>query len=128
MERKKIQLQYQLKHTSEIVLWDAISTPSGLESWFADKVITDNSHVVTFKWATEERTARIVACRSYSYIRFKWADSEFSREYFEIKMTYDELTTDFALEITDFADEAEAEDLEQLWDSQVETLCRNCGF
>jgi uncharacterized protein YndB with AHSA1/START domain len=128
MERKKIQLQYQLKPTSEMILWDAISTPSGLESWFADKVIMANNREVTFRWADEERHAKVVGFRSFSYIRFRWADSDFPREYFEIKMAHDELTSDFTLVITDFADVAEAEDYTLLWDHQVQTLCRNYGF
>ena len=71
MERKKIQLQYQLKPTSEMILWDAISTPSGLESWFADKVIMTNNREVTFRWADEEKHAKVVGFRSFSYIRFR---------------------------------------------------------
>ena len=128
MERKKIQLQYQLKPTSEMILWDAISTPSGLESWFADKVIMTNNREVVFRWADEERHAKIVGIRGFSYIRFRWEDSEFPREYFEIKMAHDELTSDFTLVITDFADVTEAEDYTRLWDHQVQTLCRNYGF
>ena len=127
-KKKKIQLQYQLKPTSEMILWDAISTPSGLESWFADKVIMTNNREVTFRWADEEKHAKVVGFRSFSYIRFRWADSEFPREYFEIKMAHDELTSDFTLVITDFADVAEAEDYTLLWDHQVQTLCRNYGF
>jgi len=127
MDRKKVDIQYQLKPTSGPILWDAISTPSGLESWFADKVTIDG-HLVTFYWADEKRVAKLVAIRSYSLIRFKWQDSEYPREYFEIKMLNDELTNDFVLEVVDFADEDEVEDCQQLWDHEVETLCRNYGF
>ena len=43
-------------------------------------------------------------------------------------MTNSELTNDFVLEITDFADVADVADVRELWDSQVETLRRTCGF
>ena len=46
----------------------------------------------------------------------------------ELKMTNSELTNDFVLEITDFADVADVADMRELWDSQVETLRRTCGF
>lgn len=128
MERKKVHLEYLLNATSKAILWSAISTPSGLEGWFADRVQTDNK-AVTFYWGkTESRTAEIIAVRAYSFIRFQWKDRENPREYFELKMTNNELTNDFVLEITDFANADEVDDLCELWESQVETLRRTCGF
>ena len=41
MERKKIHLEYLLNATSKSILWAAISTPTGLEGWFADRVQSD---------------------------------------------------------------------------------------
>ena len=43
-------------------------------------------------------------------------------------MTNNELTNDFVLEVTDFAVVDEVKDLCELWDSQVDTLRRTCGF
>ncbi|MDM8337498.1 START-like domain-containing protein [Mediterranea massiliensis] len=128
MERQKVHLEYLLNATSKSILWTAISTPSGLEGWFADRVQSDNKHVTFFWGKTEKREADIVALRAYSFIRFKWRDVESAREYFELKMTNSELTNDFVLEITDFADVADVADVRELWDSQVETLRRTCGF
>ena len=128
MERQKIHLQYSLNATSKTLLWNAISTPSGLEDWFADRVQSDDK-TVTFYWGkTESRSATIIAVRAYSFIRFRWTDGESDREYFELKMTNSELTNDFTLEITDFADADEVDDSCELWNSEVETLRRKCGF
>lgn len=128
MERKKIHLEYLLNATSKSILWSAISTPTGLEGWFADRVQSDDK-IVDFFWGkTEKRTAEIVAVRAYSFIRFRWLDNEIPREYFELKMTNSELTNDFVLEITDFAAANEVDDVRKLWESQVETLRRTCGF
>lgn len=128
MERKKIHLEYLLNATSKSILWSAISTPTGLEGWFADRVQSDGK-IVDFFWGkTEKRTAEIVAVRAYSFIRFRWLDNEIPREYFELKMTNSELTNDFVLEITDFAAVNEVDDVRELWESQVETLRRTCGF
>ena len=124
----KIHLQFLLNATSKAILWGAISTPSGLEGWFADQVQSDD-HTVVFKWGkTESRTADIVAVRAFSYIRFRWHDNMHEREYFELKMTNSELTNDFVLEITDFAGKDDADDTRELWLSQVETLRRTYGF
>ena len=43
-------------------------------------------------------------------------------------MTYNELTSDYVLEITDFAEADEVDDMEELWESQVAKLRRTCGF
>ena len=128
MERKKVHLEYLLRATSKSILWAAISTPTGLEGWFADRVLSDDKRV-TFCWGkTERRDAEIIGMRAYSFIRFHWLDDENAQEYFELKMTNNELTNDFVLEITDFADGDEVDDLHELWESQVDTLRRTCGF
>ncbi len=128
MGRKKIHLEYLLNATSKNILWEAISTPSGLEGWFADKVVSDDRRV-TFCWGkNERREAMIVGVRAFSFIRFHWLDAEIEREYFELKMTNNELTNDFVLEITDFSAEEEVDDACELWESEVEALRRKCGF
>ena len=43
-------------------------------------------------------------------------------------MTYNELTSDYVLEITDFAEPDEVTDMKELWESQVTKLRRTCGF
>ena len=128
MEREKIHLEYLLNATSKSILWTAISTPTGLEGWFADKVQSDDK-IVSFFWGkTEKRDAEIIAVRAYSFIRFRWLDDENEHDYFEIKMIYNELTSDYVLEITDFAEPDEVNDMKELWESQVSKLRRTCGF
>ena len=36
--KKKIRIEYPLNPASGSILWGAISTPSGLQRWFADNV------------------------------------------------------------------------------------------
>ncbi len=128
MKKEKIHLEYMLNGASRNILWSSISTPSGLENWFADKVISNNK-TVQFHWGkTEIRTAEIIALRSQSFIRFRWTDEEDTRGHFEIKMNYNELTGDYVLEIVDFAEPDEKQDMKELWDSQVVKLRRTCGF
>lgn len=128
MKREKVHLQYSLNSASKNIIWSAISTPSGLEEWFADKVQSDDKHVTFFWGKTESREASIVAIRAFSYIRFRWLDDENEREYFEIKMSNSELTNDFVLEVTDFSDEDEVGDMEELWNSQIDKMRRTFGF
>jgi len=129
MERKKLHLEYVLHTTSDEVLWMAIGTISGLEAWFAKKITQENTHRLTFHWSSEEqRTAEITGIRSYSYFRFKFVDCPYPREYVEFRMTPNELTNDYVFEIVDFCDADEADDITDLWNYQVESLRRSCGF
>ena len=48
MKKEKIHLEYLLNATSKNILWSAISTPTGLEDWFADKVVSDDKTVGIF--------------------------------------------------------------------------------
>ena len=125
--KKKIHIEYTLPPASSTVLWNAISTPSGLEHWFADKVLKHEKTFI-FQWGkTETRNAEIINLRTESFVRFHWSDEE-PRTYFELKIHYNELTSDLSLEVTDFADAGEEEDVINLWDSQIETLRRACGI
>ena len=54
MKKEKIHLEYLLNATSKNILWGAISTPTGLEDWFADKVISDDK-IVEFHWGRQNR-------------------------------------------------------------------------
>ena len=128
MKKEKIHMEYPLSATSKAIIWGAISAPSGLENWFADKVKA-NDKVFSFTWGkTEHRDAEVVNYRAYSFIRFHWMDDEDPKTYFEIKMCQNELTEDYSLEVTDFALPEEVEDQKGLWDSQIETLRRTCGM
>lgn len=124
--KKKIQIEYTLNPASGSILWGAISTPSGLERWFADYV-DRNDKTYLFRWGkTELREAELVNSRTESFIRFHWVDEE-PRTYFELKIHHNELTNDHSIEVTDFADEGEEDDVKNLWDSQIESLRRVCG-
>lgn len=128
MERQKVHLEYPLNATSKSILWSAISTPSGLEGWFADRVENKDKEFIFYWGKSENRSAELLSQRPFSYIRFRWLDSEFEQEYVELKMNYSELTNDYVLEIIDFTFAGEEDDLQELWDSQVDTLRRTCGF
>ena len=128
MEREKVHLEYPLNATSKSILWSAISTPSGLEGWFADRVENKEKEYIFYWGKSENRSAELLSQRPFSYIRFRWLDSEFEQEYVELKMNYSELTNDYVLEIIDFTFAGEEDDLQELWDSQVDTLRRTCGF
>ena len=128
MEKEKIHLEFMLKAGSGNIVWSIISSPSGLETWFADKV-TAKDKIFTFRWGkTETRQAEIANFRTNSFIRFHWLDDEDPKTYFELRMVYNELTSDYMLEVIDWAEPDEKEDMEELWQSEIEKLKRVSGL
>ena len=117
-----------LKAGSSNVIWNIISTPSGLGTWFADKVSAQNKRF-TFRWGkTESREAELIGCRTNNYIRFHWCDDEEKKSYFELRIVYNELTEDIMLEVTDWALPGEEDEVRDLWDSDIEKLKRVSGL
>ncbi len=121
MSKVKFQQEYIVK-ASPSLLYNYISTPSGLSEWFADNV-NSRGKKFTFHWDGEDQDAELVSKKTNSFVKFKWLDDDADEEtYFEIKIVVDELTKDVSLIITDFADEDEVEEARMLWDSQIEEL------
>jgi len=124
--RLKLELEYTL-NCSPKMIFSRLSTPEGLEEWFADKVTVDKD-LFTFTWDKTESKARLSALKENRLVRFEWIniDNEESN-YFEFRINVEELTSDLALLITDFTDPEEKEDAIFLWDTQVGELKRIIG-
>lgn len=128
MIKEKLKLEYLLQSTSKKVIWDAISSSSGLERWFADRVLISNRHA-TFLWGDEEvREAEIIASRTFHFVRFHWSNDQDDRSYLEMRMNCNEMTGEYILIITDFADSDEVEMQHELWNAQIEVLMRKTGL
>ena len=126
MNKEKIHIEYPMKGSSNMI-WRAIGTSQGLSTWFADQVET-NGKTYIFRWGkSEERRAILASQRNGVYVRFKWEDED-QRYFFEMRITYNEMTLQHTLEITDFAEPDEVEDIKNLWDSEIEQLRRCTGM
>ncbi len=127
MTKEKFHIEYNLKSVSINLLWTVLSTPSGLEEWFADKVTIEGKHYV-FKWVDFQQEAELVLIRTGSLIRFRWLEDSSDKYYFEFRIAFDEITEEVALVITDFAEPDGIEDAKILWDKQVKDLYRSIGL
>lgn len=128
MSKEKIKMEYMLKGGTASIVWSIISTPSGLATWFADKVNVHDK-IYTFQWGkNEKREAELISSRTGSFVRFHWLDDEEKKSYFELKLVYNELTEELTLEITDWAEPDEAEDAKDLWESDIDKLRRVSGL
>ena len=123
-QRSKIQLEYQI-NCSPSVLFNRLSTPSGLTEWFADDVIIKGKDYI-FIWNGTEQSAQLVQSKEGKTIRFRWLDDD-EDYYFEFNINRHELTGDVSLIIVDFPEEGEEEEMTELWNSQIADLKRILG-
>jgi len=115
----KIELEFILK-SSERILFNRLSTASGLSEWFADDV-TVSDKIFTFVWEGVEEKAEMISKKDQQYVKFKWLESE-EDTYFEFRIQTHDITKEIALIITDFAIEDEKEEVVELWETQINEL------
>jgi hypothetical protein len=122
---KKNPMLYQLEYplnSSIKILYERLSTISGLSEWFADDVNISREGIYTFTWEGSSQDAKLISKKKGDHIRFRWLDSK-EDEFFEFRIQIDELTSDVSLIISDFAeDEEDKEDATNLWDAQIDNL------
>jgi len=119
-------LEY-IVYSSPDVLFEFLSTAGGLEKWFAPRVfLKDNTFI--FSWGNDEKKeARLLAMKEREFVRFRWADQP-EKRYFEFRMNIDDLTSEVALIVSDFADnEVEQDEAKLLWDTQIQDLLHALG-
>jgi uncharacterized protein YndB with AHSA1/START domain len=119
-DRVKLEMEFEM-HSSVGILFNYISTATGLQSWFADNVNVHNN-IFDFSWedgATNQ--AQLVKNVSNKHVCFHWQDAP-EHEFFEFHIVQDELTGDVELLVVDYCEVGEEESTRMLWESQVETL------
>jgi len=110
-------------NSSPQLLYQYISTPSGLQEWFADSV-NSRGEIFTFQWDDSQENAKLVSKKVGEKVKFKWLDSDKkdTEYFFEIRILEDEITKDVSLMIVDFSEPDEVQESIQLWENQVSDL------
>lgn len=122
----KYNLEFPIK-TSIGILYEMISTPSGLSEWFCEDVNVKPGKFI-FIWDGSEEVAEIVRQKNNEYVRYRWEEDEDDKTYFELRIKIDDITKDVAIIVTDFADdEEEVEENKVFWESQLTDLKRVLG-
>ena len=93
---------------SPSILYEFLSTPAGLQEWFADKV-DERDNVFSFSWNGTTDKAEVTESEFEKFIRFHWMDSP-SEEFFEFRIEKSEVTNQTILVISDFAGKGEVKD------------------
>ncbi|OZV69737.1 START-like domain-containing protein [Winogradskyella aurantia] len=126
-DKEKFEMEFVI-HASPSLLYQYLSTPSGLSEWFADNV-NSRGELFTFIWDGSEEKAKLLSKKSGERIKFRWlVDEEDGYSYFfEMRIQVDEITKDVSLMITDFSEEDEIEEAKMLWDNQISSLKQVLG-
>lgn len=123
---KKVQytLEYPVR-CSPAILYEFLSTPAGLQEWFADKV-DEREGMFSFSWNGSVEKAQVLEIELDRFIRFHWLTAP-TEEYFEFRIEKSEVTNLTILVIRDFAEKKEVSDQAQLWEVQVKDLFHRLG-
>ncbi|MEK6153558.1 START-like domain-containing protein [Flavobacteriaceae bacterium 3-367] len=123
-DKIRFELEFVIQSSPQL-LYQYLSTPSGLSEWFADNV-NSRGEMFSFIWDGSEEEAKLLKRKSDEFVKFSWTDQE-DESFFEMKIIVDEITKDVSLFITDFAEEDEMDEAKMLWENQVSDLKQVLG-
>jgi uncharacterized protein YndB with AHSA1/START domain len=120
--KSRYELEFPINSSPQL-LYQYISTPSGLSEWFADNV-NSRGEFYTFIWNDSKENARLSSKKTGEKIKFRWIDenNKDTDYFFELRILEDEITKDVSLMIIDFAEADEMEEAKLLWENQISDL------
>ena len=125
IDKTKYEMEFPI-HASPSLLFQYISTPSGMQEWYADNV-NSRGEFFTFIWEGSEEKAKLVSKNKGQSIRFQWIDDEDTDYYFEMRIQVDAITKDVSIMVTDFAEDDEIEEGKMLWENMISELKQLLG-
>lgn len=126
-DKVKYELEFPIR-VSPSLLYQYISTPSGLSEWYADNV-NSRGEFFTFIWEGSEERAKLLSKKSPERIKFRWMEDvdDGKDYYFELRIVVDEITQDVSLIVTDYAEDDEIEEGKMLWENMISDLKQVLG-
>jgi uncharacterized protein YndB with AHSA1/START domain len=124
MEKHKFITEFELR-SSPRVLFPYLSTASGLEQWFAEKVTILPDHRFDFQWDGSSHFARQTSHRLNKAVRFEFEGNEDPTEdtnYVEMKLEVSDLTQSTYLRVVDYSQTMDEEELSSLWNGLMDNL------
>jgi uncharacterized protein YndB with AHSA1/START domain len=121
-QKVRYEIEFPINSSPQL-LYQYISTPSGLAEWFADDV-NSRGEFFTFIWDDTQEKARLASKKSGEKVKFRWVDdkNKDTEYFFELHILEDELTKDVSLLVIDFAEKNEVPEASQLWENQISDL------
>jgi len=115
-------IEYDIQASPQL-LFQYLSTPSGLSEWFADNV-NSRGELYTFIWDGSEEAAKLIQSKTNEKVRFQWqsGSSDDDEYFFEFLLQVDEITKDVSLIVSDFSEEEELDESKMLWNNLIQDL------
>ena len=124
MDKFKFITEFELR-SSPKVLFPYISTPSGLEQWFAEKVIVLPNQRFDFQWDGDSHVAKQTGMRINKAVKFEFENTssdDLDNNYLEIKLEVSDLTQTTFLRVTDYSAIRDEAELISLWNGFMDNL------
>jgi uncharacterized protein YndB with AHSA1/START domain len=125
MIKNKFITDYQINASKKIV-FNYLSTASGLSEWFADDVnINEDKHYV-FHFDNQDHFARQVSIRSNLNVKYEFYDpanpNEEDKSFIEFKLEENDLTQTLFVTVIDYSDEYDEEESIAIWEGLIGRL------
>ena len=119
MPKYKFVGEYAFK-TSPKVIYNYISTPGGLQQWFASQVSVDSNNQFIIEWDGNNHIAQVSkklnkSCK-YDFIGADEGNT------LEFKLVLGELDGSTYLEVTDISDTDDDDELQDMWQGFIDDL------
>lgn len=123
MNNFKYVAEFELK-TSVKMLFPYLATASGLQEWFADKVITNHEKEFHFIWEGSEHFAKVASRRTNAHIKFVFEPEPPHNQNttLEFRITFNELTQSTFLKVIDYSDMSDEAELKAIWQQLIAKL------
>jgi len=125
MVKNKFVADYQINASKKIV-FNYLSTASGLSEWFADDVIINEDKNYIFHFDNEDHYARLASLRANMHVKFEFYDptnpEEEDHSYIEFKLDENELTQTLFIRVIDYSDVYDDEESAAIWDGLINQL------
>lgn len=125
MKRVRLDMEFIFR-ASPTILYTFMTTPACLVRWYCDEVDITND-VYTFYWSGSSEVAYLLDDIEDERVRFEWEDADDPNEFLEFRMYKSDITNETIVEITDFCDEDETQEIKDLWSTLMVDLRKECG-
>ena len=113
-------------NASSRLLFPYLSTAGSLAQWFCDDVKLTPDHLFNFIWDGESHFASVAQQRPNRSIRFVYLSPQRQPVedpgYLDFTLETSEITQEQYLRVTDYSEESDQEELQDMWEGLVQTL------
>ena len=113
-------------HASRQMLFQYLSTPSGLGEWFADDVNINNiDKTLIFILDGDERIAVIDSIKNNRYVKFRFLKEDEKpkeNDTLEFRLEINELTQSVFVRVEEYTDTDDLEESYQIWENLLSQL------